>query len=274
MSDRVQQLARRIADLDRPLLLAFDVDGTLAPIVDDPGGARVPPELRRALARLARRRGLRVALVTGRDPQSLRRVAPVPGVWRAVEHGRRVVAAAERAAPLRLDERERTALARFREWAEEQAVPRGAALEDKPGSVAVHVRRLAARDRERARSLLRGAHRRAAELGLAPREGRAVCEAEARTGDKGRALAELVERTGAEGVVYVGDDKTDYPAIERAAEMGGIGIFVRSPERRRGPRGATASVNGPPEVAQLVEALEAAVRTPTGAPRGRSRSTR
>ncbi|MFW5920804.1 MAG: 2Fe-2S iron-sulfur cluster-binding protein [Polyangiales bacterium] len=227
-----------------------------------------------ALARLAKVRGVRVALVTGRDPRSLRKVAPVEGAWRAVEHGRRVVPPGERARPMRLSDDERGRLERFREWAQERAVPQGAALEDKPGSVAVHVRRLEARDRERARRVLQQARRRASELDLHPREGRAVCEAEVRGGDKGEALDEVVRTTGAAGVVYAGDDKTDYPAIRRAVEHGGVGIFVRSKERRRTPAAASATVGGPEEIAELVEALLDALKTPARGRPGRSQSKR
>ena len=96
MSTVVDRCADRIVGLPRPLLLAFDVDGTLAPIVARPERARVPTATRRVLAHLAASRGIDVALVTGRDAASLRRVVRVARVWRALEHGRLVVAPGER----------------------------------------------------------------------------------------------------------------------------------------------------------------------------------
>src|SRR5262245_10523488 len=59
------------AVMRREPLLAFDFDGTLAPIVAHPDDAAVPPTEARLLAQLSLRRP--VAIVTGR------RVADVPG---------------------------------------------------------------------------------------------------------------------------------------------------------------------------------------------------
>ena len=38
----LDSLAERVAALDRPLLVALDVDGTISPIVRDPDRARIP----------------------------------------------------------------------------------------------------------------------------------------------------------------------------------------------------------------------------------------
>src|ERR687890_603252 len=51
-------------------LLAFDFDGTLAPIVDRPDDARVPAEVSRWLAELARRHP--IAVITGRSIADVR----------------------------------------------------------------------------------------------------------------------------------------------------------------------------------------------------------
>ena len=252
---RPDDLAERIARLPRPLLVALDVDGTLAPIVERPDAARVPAALRRALESLARVRGVRLALVTGRDAPSLRKVAPVRGVWRAVEHGGRIIAPGERTRRRSLSSEERKKLAAFRDHLEAEAAPAGARIEDKDGAVAVHVRALEAHDETRADRILARATREAERIGLHPRMGRAVCEAELAPGDKGEALGALFERTRAESVVYAGDDLTDYPAIRKATELGGVGLFVRSVERPRVPRGATAAVDGPAAVADLVAEL-------------------
>ncbi len=56
-------------------LLAFDFDGTLAPLTDDPGASAIPPAVAGALDRLARRRC--VAVVSGRARSDL--LPRVPG---------------------------------------------------------------------------------------------------------------------------------------------------------------------------------------------------
>jgi trehalose 6-phosphate phosphatase len=249
---------QRVADLPRPLLLAFDVDGTLAPIVDDPAAARVSRPTLQALRLLARQRAIHVALVTGRDAKSLAAVVPVRGFYRAVEHGGVVIAPGERATRGRLKPSERAKLDAFAQWVREHAVPEGARLELKPRARVVHVRALARRAPQRATQLLRAARREARKVGLVAREGRAVVEAELTPGDKGTALRKLCRRARARGVVYVGDDLTDVPAIAVARELGGLGFFVSSHERSR-PRGATAVLGGPGVVDAFVRGLSRAL---------------
>ena len=61
---RVESLLHSLLDLERPLLLAFDVDGTLAPIVRDPDLARIPERTLSVLQALARAPTLVLALIT------------------------------------------------------------------------------------------------------------------------------------------------------------------------------------------------------------------
>src|SRR6266536_3236848 len=63
-------LTRIRAFLSRDTLLAFDIDGTLAPIVDRPWDARVPGDVQRGLKSLASHAP--VAIVTGRAVEDAR----------------------------------------------------------------------------------------------------------------------------------------------------------------------------------------------------------
>ncbi len=245
----IEALAEAIVGLARPLLIAMDVDGTLAPIVDDPASARVPAETASTLNAIAGADGVSVALVSGRDAAQLARMVSLPAAWRVVEHGRSVLAPGEDAP--RVDEAARAKLARFRAWAEANAAPRGARVEEKASSVVVHVRELIERDAAASDALLREARDAATREGLFPREGRAVLEAQTVEVDKGSALAALMARVGAAACVYAGDDKTDEPAI-RTASAKGIGLFVRSSERPEVPEGARGVLDGPDEVALLL----------------------
>jgi trehalose 6-phosphate phosphatase len=243
------------AALPRPLLVALDVDGTLAPIVEDPAAARVPVGTQQLLRGLCGSPGVIVALVTGRDATQLARMIRLPAAYRALSHGRRLVAPGEAVPALGETPDERRALDGFAKWARSYAVPRGARVEDKRGARAVHVRDLAARDAVAAEGMLEQARREARRRHLHPRDGRQVVEAEIDAGDKGDALAEIAKRTDSVGVVYAGDDLTDLPAIRRAVALGGVGVFVRSKERRRAPHGATLVVDGPNGVALFLAAL-------------------
>jgi trehalose 6-phosphate phosphatase len=220
----------------------------------------VPEAVRRALATLNAVPDVNVALVTGRDAASVDAVAGSAPVWRAVSHGRTVLAPDDPAQEAPWNAAQRARLAAFRRWAEQEAVPEGARLEDKDGAVAVHARSLAERDSGRAEDLLERARARADAEGLHVRMGRAVCEAELEAGDKGTALAKLQEATGAAGTFYAGDDLTDAPAIARAMDTGGLGVFVRSPERQA-PERVSAVVDGTDAVASLIDALVARLKT-------------
>lgn len=254
----VDRLVDAIAHLERPLLVALDVDGTLAPIVEDPSRAKVPTATARTLRRLRTVEGVELALVTGRDAGQLERIVSIPGAWRVVEHGRAIIAPGEKPRGVSVEPEDRRKLARFKSWAHEHAGPRGAHVEEKDASVVVHVRKLAKDDPAGAEAVLDGAREAADEAGLCCRDGRAVVEAQLAPFDKGAALRELMETVGAASVLYAGDDLTDEPAIRVAADRG-VGLFVRSPERDAFD-GATASLDGPEGVAALLDALLAALK--------------
>ncbi len=67
------------------LLVGFDYDGVLAPLVRAPGGRTMRPRTTRLLAQLARR--YPVAVVSGRAYRDLRRLVPGPGTTLVGNHG-------------------------------------------------------------------------------------------------------------------------------------------------------------------------------------------
>lgn len=245
-------LVDRLLALQRPLLTALDVDGTLAPIVLDPDAATIPVSTLGSLEALVRAPEVQVALITGRDLASLSRMESLEGVWRGVEHGGLVLAPGERSQPRTLSEEHRRALDRFRVWVDEHADD--AFVEYKPNAIAVHVRTLSERAPERARHLLDRAEAFARSLGLHVRKGRSVREAETARHDKGEALAEIFERSGAKSVFFAGDDITDMPAIEFAIERG-VGGFVVSDERPEPPLHRAVPLDGVDAVASLLAEL-------------------
>ncbi|PWW22254.1 trehalose 6-phosphatase [Geodermatophilus normandii] len=184
----------------RPLLVATDYDGVLAPLVDDPGAALPSPGVAEALARVASADGVTVALVSGRGLEDLRAVSGFSGPYRWIgSHG------AEFGGPLtgQLAGR-RDALAGM--LAPLVAAVPGARLEVKPASVAVHVRQVA--DPAAAAALLASADA-AADPSLTKKPGKAVLELAVTDADKGSAVTRLRGELGAAAVVYLGDDRTD-----------------------------------------------------------------
>lgn len=249
---RLDALVQRLLALPRPLLVGLDVDGTLAPIVRDPDAAWIPDATLEHLASLARAPEVHLALVTGRDLRSLRRMERLEGIWRAVEHGGLVLGPGETEAPRSLTDTQRQALGRFREWVDRHAD--GAFIEYKPQAIAMHVRAIAEHDVQRAERLMQEADELATELGLHVRRGKALREAEAVSHDKGLALRTIHSRSGARSVFFVGDDLTDFPAIELAAELG-VGGFVRSNEQRGVPAEGVFLFDGVDEVTHVLQRL-------------------
>jgi trehalose-6-phosphatase len=123
----------------------------------------------------------------------------------------------------------------------------------------VHVRAIAMHDPERAEHLMNEADALAQRLGLHVRRGKALREAEVVPNDKGRALQEILERSRARSVLFMGDDLTDFPAIELAAEHG-VGVFVQSPEQRGSPSRSAVVLDGIDEVVAVLRGLLEGIR--------------
>lgn len=250
-------LVARLVDLDRPLLVALDVDGTISPIVREPDRAEIPTPMIAILQGLAETPGVVLALITGRDLASLRRMENLEGIWRSVEHGGVVLAPGQSPKARTLTSAQRDALRRFRLWIGANASD--AFIEHKPQAIAMHVRGIAVHDPERAERLMNEADKLARRLGLNVRRGKAVREAEVVAHDKGRALGEILERSGAKSVFFVGDDLTDVPAIDFATSWG-IGAFVRSSEQRSTPPRFAVVLDGVDQVSEVLQKLLAHLR--------------
>ncbi|MCW5626106.1 MAG: trehalose-phosphatase [Burkholderiales bacterium] len=195
--------------LRRQPLLAFDFDGTLAPIVARPDDAKVSRALAHWLEQLARLRP--VAIVTGR---SVADVTPRLGFeprFIIGNHGAEDPARAPSIAAGTGLESLRRQLAG--QSAELQAA--GVQIEDKQYSMALHYR--LARDRGRAEATIAQTLQ-----GLDPAlhafGGKCVVNiVEAAAPDKGDAVIELVRATGADSALFVGDDVNDEAVFVRAA---------------------------------------------------------
>jgi trehalose 6-phosphate phosphatase len=244
-------------------LLAFDIDGTLAPIVERPWDAEVPEEVQQGLRALAERAP--VAIVTGRAVSDARPMLGFAPRYLIGSHGAEGVPGFEQSA---------SAFARVcRAWLDElsdyaepwQALP-GVALEDKTCSLAFHYRHAA--DWRHAHGLL---VERARRLDPAPTllDGKHVLNlVPPGSPDKGDALRALLEHAHCERALYIGDDVSDEAAfrlrspsvltvrVERdaasAAELylrhqGEIPTFLRTVERilgrTQGGRGLAAPGN-------------------------------
>lgn len=238
----------------RRVLVSLDVDGTLAPLVDEPMSARVTPEAARAVAALAAAPDTTVAFVSGRTLADLRVITEHGDdspVWLAGSHGAehwRPEGAPPRMRPVAEDD---ARIARqadaIRADAARLAKPFGGAwIEEKAFGFALHTRTAASGDEAAAQEAVD-----ALMVERAPRwrrrTGKRVVEFAYRHEGKDTAIAELREATGADAVLFAGDDVTDEDAL-RSLEEHDLGIRVGE-----GQTAASARVD---DIAGLVEALE------------------
>ncbi len=190
----------------RPLL-AFDFDGTLAPIVTRPDDARVSDAVSQRLDRLARLRPL--AVVTGRTVNDVaRRLDFKPG-FIVGNHGAEDPGITPTFDLLPLD----AVRARLAAYSSELSAA-GIQVEDKRYSLALHYR--LAREPREATALIETLLM-DRDSGLRWFGGKYVFNVvSANAPDKGDAVASLVQRAGCGSAVFVGDDVNDEAVFERA----------------------------------------------------------
>jgi trehalose-phosphatase len=234
----------------RPLLVALDLDGTLAPLRDDPMTSRVAPGGEAVLARLAAARGVHLALVSGRAMGQLPQLVDLPvGTLLVGSHGAeraRVTATGLDREVVALSDEQADAIAALGGRAAAIARGRdGVWVETKPAAVVVHTR-LAAPDVAEAATGEALALARAA--GIRALHGKNVVELPVLEADKGAAIVALRAEVGAAATCYAGDDVTDEHAFA-VLGPGDVGVKVGP-----GPTRAAYRVATP---ANLVAALAA-----------------
>ncbi|HVR42384.1 MAG TPA: trehalose-phosphatase [Thermoanaerobaculia bacterium] len=227
------------------LLLASDFDGTLAPIHPDPDAVRIDPRALELLRGAAQMERVQLALVSGRDVDDLRARAGGLPAWYSGSHGLEIVAPDGS----RVKTTEPWSGRPDPDWLQ-RASAAGLRLEPKRYGIGVHWRGAAGIDESH--PLIRELEEWAAARGLSLIHGRMVVEASVAGSTKRDVLAFLADRTGAERIVYAGDDLTDFPALELAATRG-RGLFVASAER---PEGAPPGVETVRDRDELLAAFE------------------
>ncbi|MBN9462425.1 MAG: trehalose-phosphatase [Burkholderiales bacterium] len=246
--------------LARPALVAFDYDGTLAPIVAHPSMAQLPEPVAAGLRRLAALAPL--AIVSGRSIDDLRARADV-GVQDLVgNHGNETADGAAAGDEAVGDETvggraAASAHARSicRAWANALAAmlresldDPGILIEDKGLTLSLHYRE--ARDPERAGALLHALVQRLEPAPCVIGGTRVVNLLPPGSVTKFEALCALAARHEARSVVYTGDDDTDEIVFERAPS-GWLTVRVEP----RGPSAARFVLARQAEVTGLIDAM-------------------
>lgn len=224
-------------------LIALDFDGVLAPLQDNPELSRMLPESAQAIAGLSILPATRVALVSGRDVTTLRRLADPPvGVWLVGSHGAEVELGSSSVPEVSMtspevsteEQQMLTAIdAHIKSFELDLSAGSGSEVrsgsdiqtgsdmrtgsdtevrvERKPFSRTVHTRGL---DEEFASAL--HAHVIAVQAeypGIRVIEGHDITELAVKTATKGDGLRSLIAAGSPSAVLYLGDDVTDEDAF-------------------------------------------------------------
>ena len=220
-SETLAEALRPLTAAPEQAAILCDVDGTLAPIVERPEIARVPPEAARALGALAKRYGL-VACISGRSATDARRLVGVGGIAYAGAHGAELLEPSGQRPKI--------------------AATLGVRTEDKGPIVALHWR--GAPDEDAARAGLERLASLAEQADLAAHWGRKVLEIRPPIPvSKANAVNELVAgRDDLRAALFGGDDATDLEAFDA------LDALVEDRTLETAIRVGVASDEGPAEI--------------------------
>jgi trehalose 6-phosphate phosphatase len=192
------------------VLVGVDFDGTLAPFVEDPMQSRALPGGLEALRAAAALDGVAVAVVSGRDLDTLAALTGIgrdDGIVLIGSHGAQTSLAPANNGAL-LDEAGKARLAVLcRELGAIESRYPTVRLEHKPAAVVLHTRGLAddVATAATAAALEVGAR----HTGVHVMPGKDVVELCVLEANKGSALVNLARQHGTDATLYVGDDVTD-----------------------------------------------------------------
>jgi trehalose 6-phosphate phosphatase len=224
--------------------LFLDFDGTLVDLASTPDEVQVRDEVRSLLERLRIALGGRIALLSGRAIEDLRRLlhplefalAGSHGLERLLSTGQIDAATPPPALPAAIQEFRRI-----------EALHPGVLVEEKPVGVALHYRKA-----PEAEAICHDAAQRlAGSTGMSVQIGKMVVELKGAPGDKGQGLKRFMNEPPFKGTrpVFLGDDLTDEHAFATARLLGGVGILV-------GPKRPTAASYRLEDVSDVISWLQ------------------
>ncbi len=256
----------------RPLLddpansaVLLDVDGVLAPIVEQPDDAHMPETTRRPLIEVAKRYGI-VACVSGRRASDARRIVSLGSINYLGSHGSEILRAGTIAPET--DRELQSWTRRVQQFTEgafgDELRQLRVRLEDKEAIAALHWRGVP--DEAGAEEAIRLVAADAEQAGFVSHWGRKVLEIRPPVRiDKGAGIVRLLRDEDLSAAIYVGDDTTDvnaFQGLDELVEKGRLRHAVRvgvasdeTPDALQ--RSADVMVDGTAGVRQLLQTLAA-----------------
>jgi len=247
-------VSRQLAASPRVLLL-FDYDGTLTPIVARPEIAKLPDDTRRLLTNLARIERFVVGVVSGRDLADLEALVGIPGLVYAGNHGLEISGLGmdyvHPEAPGFVESMAEIAQSLEREL---NGVPKSL-VHNKGLTISVHFRNTPESFSDQVDSTVVSVVQPNADAGrMKITRGKKVVEVRPNLDwGKGEAIAQIRENCGDSPLpVFFGDDQTDEDGFVVVQDAGGIAVYV-GPTRQETK--ALHQLESPAEVAQTLELL-------------------
>jgi len=196
------------------IVLAVDFDGTLAPIVAKPDDASMPTSVREPLVALSNKRGITVAVVSGRSLEDLRERVGIEGIGYAGNHGLELALGDGPSVPARAAEWRTVIAETVSALRTRLADVEGCTVEAKGLTATVHVRRVADEERLTVQEVVSDTVP-AIDDRLEIVSGKAIWELRPPIDwDKGSAVEAILEGASEETVaIYLGDDVTDEDAF-------------------------------------------------------------
>lgn len=247
-------VSQRLREASRVLLL-FDYDGTLTPIVSRPELATLSPEVRQLLENLSVKRRYLVGVISGRSLDDVRGKVKVPGITYAGNHGLEIAGPGVNFLHPGASEL-RPVLSRIcRDLTQRLGQYQGVIVENKGLTLSVH-------SRMTPDQLVRQVES-AFDSTVAPFQasgqvrvtyGKKVSEVRPNVEwHKGRAIAKLLELYPEVSLaVFFGDDVTDEDGFTAVQDVDGIAVFV-------GPADHTTRANyrvdSPEQVAEALQLM-------------------
>jgi len=245
----LDELLRPFTDAPDRSAVLLDVDGVLAPIVQQPDDAHMPETTRRPLIEVARRYAV-VACVSGRRASDARRIVSLGSIAYLGNHGSEILrpGAVAPEADRELQAWTRRVQGFMREAYGDELRRLRVRLEDKEAIAALHWRGVP--DEEGAQAAIEQVARRAEDAGYKTHWGRKVLEIRPPVRiDKGAGVSGLLRDLDLAAALYVGDDTTDldaFRALGELVEAGRLGHALRV---------GVSSDEGPPRLEQEADVM-------------------
>lgn len=247
-------VSRQLASSLRVLLL-FDYDGTLTPIVARPEMATLPEETRRSLSVLAEMDRFVVGVVSGRALDDLRDLVAIPGLVYAGNHGLEIKGGGIDFVHPEAASFEASLAEVSRLLEHELADVPGIQVDNKRLTLSVHFRNSPdayAAQVDRVVTTTASPYVDGGKMKIT--RGKKVVEVRPNLDwGKGQAIEKIRQECGDDPLpVFFGDDQTDEDGFAVAQDAGGIAVFI-GPTRQNTK--ALHQLESPAEVGQVLELL-------------------